>query len=197
MYGHGVRRVVLRGFGVCFGRDNLCALRTVKKNIDRPLEIMGLKGQEWERRISELLDMVGLGAYSDEYPHKLSGGMRQRIGVIRALVHDPDVLLMDHPFGALDAITRRMLAFEFLALWQETQKTIFMVTNDIDEALLLSSRIYVMSACPGVITHEIAVDIPLSARNIHIAKNSRYNELRRQMKFIFNTGREIEAPCGQ
>ena len=186
IYKNGVPNDALKKIGYIFQSDNLLPWRTVEKNLRFPLEILNLRGGKWEKRIDELLEMVGLRAYKNAFPHELSGGMKQRIGVIRALVHNPDILLMDQPFGALDAITGKMLSYDFLALWEKTQKTVLMITNSIDKALLLSSKIFIMSALPGKITHEIDVDIPLSLRNHHIIKNVRFNELRKTVKRLID-----------
>jgi len=186
-YESGIPKEALNNIGFVFQNDNLLPWRNVDKNLRLSLEISKTKGNKWDSRIDELLDMVGLMDYKQAYPHELSGGMRQRIGVIRALVLNPDILLMDQPFGALDAITRKILAFDFLSLWEKTQKTIIFVTNDIDEALLLSSRVLIMSPSPGKIIREFNVDIPFSERNQHLKRNARYNELRNEIKnFIKN-----------
>jgi NitT/TauT family transport system ATP-binding protein len=110
--------------------------------------------------------------------------MKQMVGIARALVHNPFVLLMDQPLGALDAITRKMLSFEILNIWKKTQKTIVMVTNNVEEALLLSNRIYIFSKLPARITHEFNVDIPMEERDIEIFNNNRFNELRREINGI-------------
>ena len=110
--------------------------------------------------------------------------MRQRVGIARALVHDPDILILDQPLGALDAITRKMLSYEILNIWKKTQKTVVMVTNNVDEAILLANRIFVFSNKPATITHEIPVDIPLEHRNHEIANDKRFNELREQINEI-------------
>ena len=128
--------------------------------------------------------MVGLKKFINAYPHELSGGMRQRIRLIRALVHNPNLLLMDQPFGALDAITRKLLNYEFLSLCKKTQKTILLVTNDIDEALLLSSKIYIMSSSPGKIINEVKYDLPIAERNRLTARTNKYQQLRIELKKI-------------
>jgi ABC-type nitrate/sulfonate/bicarbonate transport system, ATPase component len=183
-YENGIPRNALRQFGFVFQNDNLMAWRSAEKNLALPLEIFKLKGPEWKKRIGEMLQIVGLTDYKDCFPYELSGGMRQRVGIARALVHNPEVLLLDQPLGALDAITRKMLAYEILKIWEETQKTIVMVTNNMDEALLLSNRIFVLSPLPAKIAYEIQVDIPYEARNENIGENSRFNELRHELNLI-------------
>lgn len=174
----------LRRFGFVFQSNNLLPWRTAEGNLKLMLQIMKLKGEQWNKRIDEMLDIVGLLDYKSVYPHELSGGMKQRVGIARALVHDPDILILDQPLGALDAITRKMLSYEILNIWKKTQKTIIMVTNNVDEAILLASRIFVFSNKPAVITHEIKVDIPVEERNHQIGQNTRYNQLREEINEI-------------
>ncbi|MDR1929927.1 MAG: ABC transporter ATP-binding protein [Treponema sp.] len=154
----------LRDFGFVFQHDNLFAWRTCEKNLRLPLEVMKLKGPKWDARIYELLRLVGLEKYRTMYPHEMSGGMRQRASIARALVHNPSILILDQPFGALDAITRRILAFELLNIWKTTRKTILFVTNNVEEALLLSGRVCVLAHGHSGIFREIAVDIPEEER---------------------------------
>ena len=132
-YGVQLPREILRRFGFVFQGDNLLQWRTAEGNLRFNLETMHLKGPQWDRRVDEMLEIVGLSQYRRIYPHELSGGMKQRVGIARALVHDPEILLLDQPFGALDAITRKMLTFEMLNIWKETQKTMVMVTNSVDD----------------------------------------------------------------
>lgn len=183
-YDDGVPCNLLRQFGFVFQNDNLLAWRTVAKNLNLPLEVFKLKGGEWQERINEMLEMVGLLDYKDCYPYELSGGMRQRVGIARALVHNPEILLLDQPLGALDAITRKMLAYEILNIWKKTQKTIVMVTNNVDEALLLSNRIFILSTLPAKMAYEMKVDIPYEQRNENIGENPRFNELRHELNLI-------------
>jgi len=182
--GKCVPRSELKKFGFVFQSHNLLPWRTAAGNLKFMLQVMKLKGEQWTKRIDEMLDIVGLLDYKKVYPHELSGGMKQRVGIARALVHDPDILILDQPLGALDAITRKMLSYEILNIWKKTQKTVIMVTNNVDEALLLANRIFILSNKPATITHEIQVDIPLEARNHEIGQNARYNELREQINEI-------------
>lgn len=179
-----IPREQLCKFGFVFQSNNLLPWRTVEGNLRFMLKTMKLKDEKWESRIDEMLDIVGLLDYKRVYPHELSGGMKQRVGIARALVHDPDVLILDQPLGALDAITRKMLSYEVLNIWKKTQKTVIMVTNNVDEAILLANRIFVLSNKPAVITHEIQVDLPIEARNPNIYENPRFNELRDQINDI-------------
>jgi len=180
-YGKQLPREILRKFGFVFQGDNLLQWRTAEGNLKFTLETMHLKGPQWTSRVAEMLEVVGLGQYKKVYPHELSGGMKQRVGIARALVHDPEILLLDQPFGALDAITRRMLTLEMLNIWKKTQKTMVMVTNSVDEALLLAKRVYVFSPLPASIVHVMDVDIPYEERDQDTVATPRFLELRAQL----------------
>jgi NitT/TauT family transport system ATP-binding protein len=188
--GKEIPRQHLKDFGFIFQNDNLLPWRTAEKNLSFTLEMMKIKKEDNKQRILEMMKIVGLQDYMNVFPHELSGGMKQRVGIARALVHNPDVLLMDQPLGALDAITRRMLSFELLNIWKKTQKTIVMVTNNIEEALLLANRIYIFSTLPTTISNEIIVDIPIEERNTEIVNNKRYNELRVEINTIMRKPQE-------
>jgi len=177
----GVPAERLSRFGFVFQQDNLLAWRTVEKNLMLPMEVFGMRSKDTKERIDEMLRLVGLLDYKRVYPHELSGGMRQRVALARAMMHDPDILLMDQPLGALDAITRKMLAYELLSISRTTEKVIVMVTNSVNEALLLSNRIFVLSPLPGTIAREIHNDIPPEARTEKLSENHRYNELRMEL----------------
>jgi len=143
-----------------FQSSVLLPWRTIRENVMLPAEIQRRKGSEWRDRATELLEMTGLAAFADAYPRELSGGMRQRASICRALLLDPPILFMDEPFGALDAITRATLNRELYATWRHTGKTIVFVTHDITEAVRLGSRVVVMTPRPGRIAHinEIVID---------------------------------------
>lgn len=132
----------------------------VVDNVALGLEAQGVPAAERRQRAVALLQRMGLGAFADHYPHELSGGMRQRVGIARAWITAPAILLMDEPFRALDAQTRLVMQAELLQLWQERRTLVFYVTHDIDEALLLADRVLVMSGRPGHIRAEIAVPLP-------------------------------------
>jgi NitT/TauT family transport system ATP-binding protein len=190
-YSAGLPKDEKKNIGLIFQTHNLLPWRSVRKNLMLPLEVLKLKGEKWENRVDELLEMVGLADFRDAYPYELSGGMQQRIGMIRGMVHDPGLLLMDQPFGALDAITRKQLSYELLDIWAKTKKTVLMITNDIDEALLLSSKILIMSPAPGKIVQELVVDLPLEIRNLQIRKNERYIRLRDTLKQLVRAGQDM------
>jgi NitT/TauT family transport system ATP-binding protein len=176
-FGKEITKDALKKFGFVFQSDNLLPWRTAEGNVSFTLEIMKMRDDKSKDRIREMMEIVGLQDFMSIFPHELSGGMRQRVGIARALVHNPEILLMDQPLGALDAITRKMLSYELLNIWKKTQKTIVMVTNNIEEAILLSNRIYIFSDLPCVIKKEIKVGIPLEQRDQEIYKNKVFGEL--------------------
>lgn len=147
-----------RDRGLVFQQANLLPWRTARRNVEFGLELQGLSRSQRSARASELLELVGLGGFAEHYPHQMSGGMQQRIGLARALAIDPAVLLMDEPFSALDAQTREVLQKELLRVHAETRKTVLFVTHDLDEALYLSDRVVVLAANPGRVKQ--IIDIP-------------------------------------
>jgi NitT/TauT family transport system ATP-binding protein len=146
--------------GMVFQEAALFPWRTIRDNVAFGLQMRGVSKSERRAQADEALKMVHLSRFADAFPHQLSGGMRQRAAIARALVTDPAVLLMDEPFGALDAQTRALLQGELLSVWERTRKTIVFVTHGLDEALALSDKIVLMSARPGRIVGEFKVDAP-------------------------------------
>jgi NitT/TauT family transport system ATP-binding protein len=146
--------------GMVFQNHNLMPWRTVARNVELGLEALHLPKQERRERALTWLDKVGLKEFAGYYPAQLSGGMQQRVGLARALALDPELLLMDEPFGALDAQTRVILQEELERIWEAEAKTVVFITHDIEEALFLSDRVLVMCARPGKIIADIAVDAP-------------------------------------
>ena len=146
--------------GVVFQDPVLLLWRNVLQNTMLPAEILGLDIKKTLPRAHDLIRLVGLDGFEDKYPHELSGGMRQRNAIIRALIHDPSVLLMDEPFGALDAMTREQMNLELQRIWLESKKTVFFITHSIPEAVFLGDRVIVMTPRPGRISEIIPVDIP-------------------------------------
>ena len=143
--------------GVVFQSPVLLEWRTVLDNVLVQLELRGLQKQSFKEKAMALLARVGLAEFADRYPRELSGGMRQRTAIVRALIHDPPFLLMDEPFGALDALTREQMRLDLEALWMETGKTVLFITHSIDEAVLLADRVIVMSERPGRVEREIPI----------------------------------------
>ena len=146
--------------GVVFQQYALFPWLTVKKNVMFALEMRGVKGKEAEEKAMEYLEMVDLAKFADHYPKELSGGMKQRVAIARAYAAEPQVLLMDEPFGALDAQTRTQLQTELLETWQKKKKTCFFITHDVDEAIILAQKVIIMSARPGRIKEIVDIDIP-------------------------------------
>lgn len=134
--------------------------KTVRDNVGFGLQMRGMPRAERERVVEGWLAKVGLKRFADYYPSQISGGMKQRVSIARALANDPEVLLMDEPLGALDAQTRAVLQEELLRLWEETHKTVLYVTHSIDEAVLLGDRVVIMTAHPGTKKAEFVVDLP-------------------------------------
>nr|WP_244164140.1 ABC transporter ATP-binding protein [Caballeronia sordidicola] len=151
---------VSRKLGVVFQGYALFPWRTVMENIEIGLEIRDVKRAERRAEAARFLSLVGLQAYGDHYPHQLSGGMRQRVAIARALAYGPEVLLMDEPFGALDAQTRESLQSELLGIWEKSAKTVVFITHSIDEAIFLSDRVAIMTRGPGRIKEIVDITLP-------------------------------------
>ncbi|WP_044896359.1 ABC transporter ATP-binding protein [Bacillus alveayuensis] len=150
---------------------------TVGKNVEMGLELAGVAKEERRNKAEKVLKTVGLEGFYDYYPSQLSGGMRQRVSIARALVMDPDILLLDEPYGALDAMTRLTMQNELLNLWEGSGKTMLLITHDIDEALYLADKVFVMSARPGKVVRTIDLDLP-RPRN---RNSQRFGELRQEI----------------
>ncbi|MFT4884511.1 MAG: NitT/TauT family transport system ATP-binding protein [Natronomonas sp.] len=146
--------------GVVFQEYHLFPWRTVRGNAAFGLEKQGTPKAERRERVDHLIDLVGLEGFAESYPKELSGGMKQRVAIARALAADPALLLMDEPFGAVDAQTREMLQGELLDIWQETEKTVLFVTHDVEEAVKLADRVVVMAKEPGRIRETVEIDLP-------------------------------------
>ena len=150
----------LTNVGIVFQDHLLLDWYNVLKNVMLQIEMRNLKSELYRHTALRLLERVGLKGFERKYPYELSGGMRQRVSICRALVHDPPLLLMDEPFGALDALTREAIALDLERLWMESRKTVLFVTHSISEAIKLSDRVVVMTPRPGRIEEVIQVDIP-------------------------------------
>jgi NitT/TauT family transport system ATP-binding protein len=146
--------------GLVFQAPVLLPWRNILQNVLLPIEFHRLSPKDFRERAMSLIDLVGLKGFEDRYPHELSGGMQQRASIVRSLVHDPKMLLMDEPFGALDAMTREQMNLEVLKIWKASEKTILFVTHSITESIFLADTIVVMTARPGAIAEIIKVDLP-------------------------------------
>jgi NitT/TauT family transport system ATP-binding protein len=164
------RAMVFQEFG-------LLPWRTVRHNVELGLELKGMPSDQRGEISQRLIGMVGLAGFDGHYPHELSGGMKQRVGLARALATDPDVLLMDEPFAALDAQTRDLMQVELLRIWQEAKKTVLFVTHQIDEAIYLSDRVMVMTKRPGRAKKIFKIDLP-RPRDYEMRVTPEFNELK-------------------
>ncbi len=162
--------------GIVFQKANLMPWRTVRDNVGLPLEMERLPSIEIHQRTQVLIDLVGLTGFEESYPRGLSGGMDQRVAIARALIHNPTVLLLDEPFGSLDALTRERMALELTRIWSTQKTTVVMVTHSIQEAVFLSDRVLVMTDRPGRIAAAIPIDLP-RPRDLHLLQEERFAEI--------------------
>jgi NitT/TauT family transport system ATP-binding protein len=169
-----------RDVGMVFQAPLLLKWRRILENVLLPAEILGLPRAEARGRARELLALVGLAGYEDKYPYELSGGMQQRAAIARALVHDPKLVLMDEPFGALDALTREKMNLELLRIWKEAGKTIVFVTHGISEAVFLGTRVVVLTAGPARMADNFEVELP-HPRTLDIKTHERFGEYTRRI----------------
>lgn len=167
------RAMVFQEFG-------LLPWRTVLSNVELGLELKGVSSPVRRKPAMELLEMVGLKGFEGHYPHELSGGMKQRVGLARALVTDPEVLLMDEPFAALDAQTRDLMQAELLQIWDSAKKTVLFVTHSIEEAAFLSDRVIVMTARPGTTKNIVRINLP-RPRSYEMRLSREFNDIKLQI----------------
>ncbi len=190
-----VNRQPVRGptasIGIVFQNPVLMAWRSALRNILLQIEIRGLPVEKYRATAQELIQLVGLEGFENAYPHQLSGGMQQRVGLCRALIHDPDLLLMDEPFGALDALTREQMNAELQRIWMERRKTVLFITHSISEAVYLADRVLVMSPRPGRIVGEIKVDLA-RPRTVASTEQPEFARLTRQVRRHLNSAGAIE-----
>jgi len=172
--------------GVVFQRDVLLEWRTVLDNVLLGVEIRRRDVRQWRPKALALLDLLGLKGFADRHPWELSGGMRQRVSICRALLMDPALLLMDEPFGALDAMTRDDLNLELQRVWLEGRKTVFFVTHSITEAIFLGDRVVVMSPSPGRLADIIEVDLP-RPRDLAVRETAEFAALVRRARLLFQS----------
>jgi len=180
-----------RAYGYVFQAPALYPWRTVERNVMLPLEIMGLSAAERRERAARYLDLVNLKGFEKKFPWQLSGGMQQRVSIARALCFEPDLLLMDEPFGALDEITRDHLNEQLLRLWERTGKTVVFVTHSIPEAVFLSSKIVVMSPRPGRIIDVIDCDLPRD-RTLDVRDSSAFAEIAHRVREGLRAGHSYD-----
>lgn len=167
--------------GLVFQEANLMPWRTVVENVSLPLELKNMFAKEMASRTSAMIELVGLKDFANAWPASLSGGMAQRVALARALIQDPDVLLLDEPFGGLDALTRERMGVELLRIWQSRRTTVLMVTHSISEALLLSDRIIMLTPRPGRILLDMKVELP-RPRQEEVRYSPKFIELSRALR---------------
>jgi NitT/TauT family transport system ATP-binding protein len=184
----GVADRLVRGpltdVGIVFQGNVLVDWRDTIGNVLLQIEMRGLRRKDYEARARALLASVGLEDFAHHYPYELSGGMQQRTAFCRALVHDPPLILMDEPLGALDAMTREQLRGDLEKLWMDTRKTVIFVTHSIDEAVQLSDEVVVISPRPGIIVRRVAVDLP-RPRTLELRQGAEFQRLVGEIKQIF------------
>lgn len=176
-----------RDIGVVFQTPVLFPWRNVLGNVMLPSDVQGLDKAEMKRRALDLVNLVGLQGFENRYPRELSGGMQQRVGIIRALIHDPAILLMDEPFGALDAMTRETMNVELQRIWMERRKTVLFITHSTGEAVFLADRVIVMTARPGRIGDVFKVDLP-RPRPLEVMNTEKFGSYVKRIRDALNAG---------
>ena len=177
-----------RDRGFVFQHASLLPWRSARQNVEFGLELQGMPAKERTQRAQDLLELVGLSHATDQYPHQLSGGMQQRIGLARALAIDPAILLMDEPFSALDAQTREVLQDELVRIHDETAKTTLFVTHDLDEAIYLSDRVVILAARPGRVKQIIDIPFPHPRPELpELRSDPRFHEIRGAMASLIRS----------
>jgi len=183
-----------RNIGIVFQDPNLLPWRTVLDNVLLPAVVLKLDLEQATERAYGLLELVGLQGFENKYPFELSGGMRQRVAIARALIHDPSVLLMDEPFGALDALTRETMNIELLNIWHSARKTVFLITHSISEAVFMSDRVAVMTPRPGRIIEEVRIDLP-RPRYLDMLSEPAFGTITRKLRHLLDVGGSGPAPA--
>lgn len=187
----------LTDIGVVFQQDLLMEWRRALDNILIQGDFRGIPKSKLKPRAMALLEMVGLAGFENKYPYELSGGMRQRVSICRALVHDPPLLMMDEPFGALDALTRDQMNLDLQLIWQQggTEKTVLFITHSISEAIFLSDRVLVLGPRPGRIVDDIRVDLP-RPRHLAVKETSEFGQLVKRVRRQFESMGVIKDRVG-
>lgn len=173
-----------RDVGIVFQQATLLPWKTVLSNVLLPIETMRLDMKDGRKRAHELLKLVGLEKFSNHYPNELSGGMQQRVGIARGLIHDPNLLLMDEPFAALDAMSREHMMVELQRIWMANQKSVMFITHSIPEAVFLSDRVLVLSPRPARAVLDLTIDLP-RPRTQETMGTARFGELCTQLRDLF------------
>lgn len=177
------RGIILQGYA-------LFPWLNVRQNIEFGLDIKGISKAERREISNKFIKLVGLDKFENRYPHELSGGMKQRVAIARALAYDPEVLLMDEPFAAVDAQTRELLQEELLAIWEKTNKTIVFITHSIEEAIFLADRVVVMSGNPGKIEEIIEINLKRPRNTVDIRASKEFNEKQNRIWQLLHDNRK-------
>lgn len=178
---HGPRRDI----GVVFQNSVLLPWRNILQNVILPAQVQKLDLRDYRDKALDLLKMVGLERFENKYPYELSGGMQQRVSLARALIHDPSILLMDEPFGALDAMTREYMNLELLRIWNESKKTVFFITHSISEAVFLADRVVVLSERPSTVAEIVTVDLR-RPRDLDLMVSDRFGRYVKSIRHRFD-----------
>ncbi len=173
--------------GIVFQAPTLLPWKNVLDNVMVPIQALGLSTKEYLPRAQELLELVGLESFAKHYPKELSGGMQQRVGIARSLIHDPAVLLMDEPFAALDAMTRETMSLELQSLWLKTRKSVLFITHSIPEAVFLADRVIVLSSRPAQVVDIVDVNIP-RAREMEVMGSAEFGHIANRLRSHFTHG---------
>jgi NitT/TauT family transport system ATP-binding protein len=178
--------------GFVFQQPVLLPWRSVLDNVLFSVEMLGLEPRQYRKQAADLLELTGLGGFETKYPRELSGGMQQRVAICRALLPDPGLLLMDEPFGALDALTREEMSLELLRVWEERRKTILFVTHSIPEAILLADRVVVMTPRPGRVARVLTIDLP-RPRTMALEFDGRFKDASDEIRSLIFAARRERA----
>jgi ABC-type nitrate/sulfonate/bicarbonate transport system ATPase subunit len=174
--------------GYMFQKDLLLPWRTIRANVAFGLELQGVRKRDARRRADQMLERFGLGEFADRYPSQLSGGMRQRAALMRTLLCGRPILLLDEPFGALDALTRSIMQEWLLQIWSQTSSTVIFITHDVEEAIFLSDRVLVMTARPGTLKAQVDIDLP-RPRSYDVVTSPRFVSVKeRLLRLIHDEG---------
>ncbi len=181
--------------GMVFQNYTLYPWMNVAANVGFGLKLQGVSSAERRQRVAYYLDVVGLSQFAKALPKELSGGMKQRVAIARALASQPKILLMDEPFGALDVQTKEVMQQFLLQLWRQTETTIFMITHDVEEAIFLSQRIYVLSTRPGTVRKELRIDLP-GERSYQIKRNPKFQDYKDEVMGLLRLPEEEAVLVG-
>jgi NitT/TauT family transport system ATP-binding protein len=180
-----------RDIGMVFQAATLLDWRTVLQNVMLPVDVLGLDRRRYRERARDLLKLVGLSGFENKYPGELSGGMQQRVALTRSLIHDPTLLLMDEPFGALDALTRETMNLELQRIWMEAGKTVVLITHSISEAVFLGDRVAVMTSRPGRLAEIVPVELP-RPRNLDVMVTPEFGGMVSHIRELLNAGGHLD-----